>query len=109
MGLGGSRAVFAFVGLLEDRRGLGLGIGAAGRTLLGKELGGALVDPVIAHGDRIPRPVASTRTGTGKCYAAPGEPEAAQVSVCRSPLGEWHIAAPAERNSAKAKGEARGH
>lgn len=29
-------------------------------------------------------------------------PEAALVSVCRSPLGEWHDAAPAGRYSAKA-------
>jgi hypothetical protein len=29
-------------------------------------------------------------------------PGAARVSVCRSPLGEWRDAAPAERYSAKA-------
>ncbi|MBG6070020.1 hypothetical protein IW248_006307 [Micromonospora ureilytica] len=32
----------------------------------------------------------------------PCGPGAALVSVCRSPLGEWHYAAPAGRYSAKA-------
>ncbi|GID97916.1 hypothetical protein Adi01nite_73280 [Amorphoplanes digitatis] len=71
---------------------------------------GALIGMVVGHGDQLPEsgryePLA------GKQVRRPRNPGAAQMkmSVRRSPLGERLNAAPAERYSAKAKGEARGH